>query len=230
MGTSHHYCETCAKICDEAKKNLKKLEKKVQVLTIVCTASITLLGEQGTKALYDAIITFNKVTEVAGNGQKEGKQEKDTNKKDEPNKPGQTKLGFGGWRPYRQKHLYDVPEKDTKYYQLSDELAKINKQPKEEKQPEISVVASQATNTQFQENLNFVPLTEQRINFSENQSDRYVLLFTPSTLPLDVYSAKLNQGNFINDYGFSANIAVPSPGTTSLIILAAICGYKNRSR
>ena len=30
MAVSHSGCETCAKICDDAKKNVKKLEKKIR--------------------------------------------------------------------------------------------------------------------------------------------------------------------------------------------------------
>lgn len=234
MGTSHHYCETCAKICDEAKKNLKKLEKKVQVLTIVCTASITLLGEQGAKALYDAITTFNKVTEVAENGQKEGKQEKDTNKKDESNKPGQTKLGFGGWRPSRQKNLYDIPEKDTRGYQLSDELALIKKQPKEEKQPEISVVVSEPINVPVEQTLNLVPSGEQRLPFLPVISDPYAVFFTPSTLPFDVYSTTLALGNnygFGEYYGIDTGSYVPStpnPSTLSVFAIGSFISTRKR--
>ena len=184
--------------------------------------------------MYDAITTFNKVTEIAGNGQKEGKQEKDTNKKDEPNKPGQTKLGFEGWRPYRQKHLYDAPEKDTRGYKPGDELALIKKQPKEEKQPEISVVASQPINVPVEQNLNLVPVTEQRIPFVPIPSDPYAVFFTPSTLPFDVYSTTLALGN---NYGFgeyygidtgSYSTSTPNPSTLSVFAIGSLITTRKR--
>lgn len=233
MGTPH-YCETCAKICDEAKKNIKKLEKKVQTLTIVCAVSITLLGEQGAKALYDVITNFNKVTEVADNGKKESNKEKDTNKKEEAKQPGQNKLGFEGWHPRRQKNLYDTPETNKRSYQPSDELALIKKQPKEEKQPEISLAASQQINIPFTPNLDIVPLSDQRLPFLPLPSDPYSVFFTPSTLPFDVYSTTLALGN---NYGFgeyygidtgSYTTSTPSAGTLSVFAIGSLINTRKR--
>lgn len=231
MGTQH-YCETCAKVCDEAKKTIKKLEKRIQTLTIVCVASVTLLGEQGAKALYDVIQNFNKVTEVAENGKEKGNQEKDANKTEETKKPGQNKLGFEGWRPQRQKRLYDTPEKDTRGYQPSDELALIKKQP-EEKQIEIPFVASQPMNIPVVNNSN-VNLANLRVPFLPFPADPYAVFFTPSTLPFDVYSTTLALGN---NYGFGPYYGIdtggyipstPNPGTLSVFAIGSLVNTRKR--
>ena len=239
MGTPH-YCESCAKICNEAKKNVKKLEKKVQTLTIVCTASITLLGEQGVKALYDTVSSFNKVTEVA-NGGKESKEDKTTTTDEEnKDKPKEAikdgKVAIGNWKPHIPKRMFEDKE-PTKPYSLTDELSRLKEQEKENKPEEIDIaVKPQEFNlivkAATQKPIEFIPA----LAAIQSQDWRTEFL-TPSTLAFDVFSTTIALGN---NYGFGeyyglgldqySAISASTPGSASLVFIAAICGSKNRRR
>ena len=233
-----HYCETCVKICNEAKKNVKKLEKKVQTLTIVCTASITLLGEQGVKALYDTVSSFNKVTEVA-NGGKESKEDKTTTTDEEnKDKPKEAikdgKVAIGNWKPHIPKRMFEDKE-PTKPYSLTDELSRIKEQEKENKPEEINIaVKPQQFNlivkSATQEPIEFIPA----LTAIQSQDWRTEFL-TPSTLPFDVFSTTIALGN---NYGFGeyyglgldqySGVSTPSP--SGLSYFAVIKLFNNRKR
>jgi hypothetical protein len=237
MGTPH-YCETCAKICNEAKKNVKKLEKKVQTLTIVCTASITLLGEQGVKALYDTVSSFNKVTEVA-NGGKESKEDKTTTTDEEnKDKPKEAikdgKVAIGNWKPHIPKRMFEDKE-PTKPYSLTDELSRLKEQEKENKPEEIDIaVKPQEFNlivkAATQKPIEFIPA----LAAIQSQDWRTEFL-TPSTLAFDVFSTTIALGN---NYGFGeyyglgldqySGVSTPSP--SGLSYFAVIKLFNNRKR
>lgn len=237
MGNSH-YCETCAKICDEAKKNIKKLEKKVQTLSIVCAVSITLLGEHGGKALYDALYTFVKSKEIVDG--KEGKKEdtKQDGNKDQKDKPNQIgKVGFGGWKqPYRFGNQNSKESADpNKALEGLIELAKKNIKKKEE--PQLVAVGDQAnqivqaatTNNQD------LQMPEQFIPRFATTSDPYAVFLTPSAMPFDVYSTTLGLGN---NYGFgeyygmdTSNYSGSStPTASTLSVFALGTAFKTRKR
>ena len=237
MGTPH-YCETCAKICNEAKKNVKKLEKKVQTLTIVCTASITLLGEQGVKALYDTVSSFNKVTEVA-NGGKESKEDKTTTTDEEnKDKPKEAikdgKVAIRNWKPHIPKRMFEDKE-PTKPYSLTDELSRLKEQEKENKPEEIDIaVKPQEFNlivkAATQKPIEFIPA----LAAIQSQDWRTEFL-TPSTLAFDVFSTTIALGN---NYGFGeyyglgldqySGVSTPSP--SGLSYFAVIKLFNNRKR
>jgi hypothetical protein len=62
---SHGGCETCARVCEEAKQRSSQLEKKNFRLAIALTSALTLLGEQGVKAVVGMVESMRSVTEVA---------------------------------------------------------------------------------------------------------------------------------------------------------------------
>ena len=142
---SSHICEICLKSCDEAKKNVKKLESRLQTLTIVCTASITLLGEHGVKALFDVLSNFNKSQEIAS-GKENSKQEgtKDGTKDNQKDKPIQGgKISFRPWRDHNYPNNQGN-QKSPDAHEIADALAKLKQKPKEKmtKKPKSPAAAA----------------------------------------------------------------------------------------
>jgi hypothetical protein len=237
MGTPH-YCETCAKICNEAKKNVKKLEKKVQTLTIVCTASITLLGEQGVKALYDTVSSFNKVTEVA-NGGKESKEDKTTTTDEEnKDKPKEAikdgKVAIGNWKPHIPKRMFEDKE-PTKPYSLTDELSRLKEQEKENKPEEIDIAVKPQEFNLIVKAATQKPIEVIPALAAIQSQDWRTEFLTPSTLAFDVFSTTIALGN---NYGFGeyyglgldqySGVSTPSP--SGLSYFAVIKLFNNRKR
>ena len=58
-----HACESCQKLCEDAKEKVTKLEKRLHNLTITCTVAVTLLGQELAKQVIDYVRSFK---EAAG--------------------------------------------------------------------------------------------------------------------------------------------------------------------
>lgn len=242
MAVSHSGCETCAKICDDAKKNVKKLEKKIQALTIVCTVSVTIIGQQGAKALLDAIYTFNKVTEVAGGKETSKEENKDANKEEQTIKPNQNdKIGFGGWKPHR-KNDKQIVQEITDPSKAFNELAKLKEEQEKQKEKQNSpqivtdtnltkeiVKAALNTNTEL-------PIDSSLISMNPTIGDPYAFFLTPSALPFDVYNNTIALGN---NYGFGEYYGIdsssgyinptPSANTLSVFVLGSFFNSRKRA-
>lgn len=61
----HGGCETCARVCEEAKTRSASLEKKNFRLAMALTSALTLLGEQGVKAVMGVIESMHAVADEA---------------------------------------------------------------------------------------------------------------------------------------------------------------------
>lgn len=239
MGSSHDTCETCAKICDDAKKNVKKLENKLQTLTIVCTASITLLGEHGAKALFDAVSSFTKIQEIAS-GKESSKEtnQNDTNQNQKDNNKQGDKVALGSWKPYNKPNNQNNKESADAAKAL-DGLARISKQNTNQKadQPQVTgdaevtkqiVKAATTTNEELQ-----VP--DQLIPRFPVPADPYAVFLTPSAMPFDVYSTTLGLGN---NYGFGDYYGIdtsnysgsPTPSANTISFFALGSFFNTRKR
>jgi hypothetical protein len=228
----HNYCITCSKLCEEAKDKIKKLEKKVYALTIVCTSAITLLGEHGGKVLLDSLSTYNKAIGIANNEKENKNDQKD---KDHTKEGNNNKVSFGVGGKFNQKHNFKDKE-STKPYSITDELAKAKKEEKQDTEVAAEItdnktpkqIAKIATSTQ-------VPSLEIPVTNLFNQTDPYSVFFTPSYMPFDVYSTTLALGN---NYGFgeyygiqTSNITpAPAPGAIALILTSFLVPLKKKIR
>lgn len=90
-------CDTCAKACVDCKTNMVSLEKKNFKMAIALTSALTLLGEQGVKAVAGMVESIWKVTEDAP---KEAKETASAG--DDAYRFGGSRAStptFSGWRP-----------------------------------------------------------------------------------------------------------------------------------
>jgi hypothetical protein len=233
MSHKSHVCESCSKLCEEAKSNVKKLQKKIYILTIVTTSAITLLGEQGGKALLSSLNTVNSAMSVA-----EGKlPEKNKDNHAEQEKVNPVHPTKGAWIPARNKFITENTKKEpVKKYEITDELSRFTKKEKENTinvvEPKIpqNLLAGILSTEQTQ------PLTIQKTNGNIPQiSDNFSVFFTPSLLPFDVYSTTLALGNnygFGDYYGIDAGYIpsanVPDSSTVSILTLGTFINTRKR--
>lgn len=232
---SSHICEICLKSCDDAKKNVKKLESRLQTLTIVCTASITLLGEHGVKALFDVLSNFNKSQEIAS-GKENSKQEgtKDGTKDNQKDKPIQGgKISFRPWRDHNYPNNQGN-QKSPDAHEIADALAKLKQKPKE-KQEELQVTGNpnltkQIVKAATSTNTDLIASVQP---FSV-PADPYAAFLTPSGMPFDVYSTTLGLGinyGFGEYYGMdTSGYSTPTPAanTISVFVLGSLFNTRKR--
>lgn len=227
MNSHSHGCDSCAKVCDEAKAAVKSLQKKVYALTIVCTSALTLLGEQGAKAVLSTVNSMNTaMAAVDGKAPKDTKETKESEKttSNERIKPRE-------WTP-------KVVAKEQQGKFEENDLVAIAKKKSttEDKQPEITVPqVPQKTiqNIATTSNQNLSIETQNANTF--NIADPYAVFLTPSTLPFDVYSTTLALGN---NYGFGEYYgmgtlngvpSVPDPKTVSIFALGGLINSRKRN-
>lgn len=234
MGIPHSNCESCAKLCEDAKVNVKNLEKKIYTLTIVCTSAITLLGEQAAKALISSITNISSAMSIADGIGSDGTKNTQPEEQKEENK--QTN-SIGGWKPIIPKFSIVKEEKEqVKKYELVDELSKLGEE--KPKEPIEIIVDKPNQNiptkellTQKQEKTSI-----EQITTLPQVVDTYSLFFTPSALPFDVYSNTLALGT---NYGFGSFYGVntggvalippiPDCGTFSVFALSSIINTRKR--
>lgn len=229
MNSHSHGCETCAKVCEEAKAHVKSLQKKVYALTIVCTSALTLLGEQGAKAVLSTVNSMNSAMAAV-----DGKTTKDTKDIKEPAKTSLIDNGIG--KPWFPKP--PASKQDNGKFDKEDLVAVANKKStKQEKKPEVIIdplpqVTIQNIATSNNQNLSIE--TPANVN-SLIASDPYAVFLTPSTLPFDVYSTTLALGN---NYGFGEYYgmgtlngvpSVPDPKTMSVFALGGLINSRKRN-
>jgi len=223
MNSHSHGCDSCAKICDEAKVSVKNLQKKVYALTIVCTSALTLLGEQGAKAVLSTVDSMNSaMAAVDGKGPKDTKENKDPTKTTS-REIIQPKI----WSPKPP-----VKENQGKF-ENDDLVAVAKKKPSsQEKQPEVAVPEVPQKTIQNIATTNNQNLSiETPINANPfNIADPYAVFLTPSTLPFDVYSTTLALGNnygFGEYYGMGTLNGVPSVPDAKTMSVFALGGLIN---
>lgn len=200
-------------------------------MTIVCTSTITLLGEQGAKSLISSLNTINSAMDAAG-----GKTtSKNDESKDSP-KELLPKLNprAGIWKPFNGKSLADIKDKGKKY-NITDELAMEPDDPVSpviaELIPQQSDIVATATNN----NTN-LQIPERSNAYLPYTADPYAVFLTPSTLPFDVYSTTLALGN---NYGFgeyygmgtlnASGGSIPEAGTVSVLALGTLVNNRKRN-
>lgn len=220
MPQKSYTCEPCAKLCEEAKQNVKKLQKKVYVMTIVCTAAITLLGEQGAKALIsvlDSTKTAINSSESIDEIEKIEEQKKETDVEI---------LNFDKKTSKKQK----------KKYELTDELAKnFNDEQKLKFEKlisdpgiKISYVTDHNTepfflkinNTQYN---NFVNPNSSLFNTNN-------LLTNYNPLPLNLYGNGFYTPTDNNWDTFNDQVFVPGPSVMASIAFFLILSNKRKNR
>lgn len=223
MNSHSHGCDSCAKVCEEAKLAVKNLQKKVYALTIVCTSALTLLGEQGAKAVLSTLNSMNDAMAVV-----DGKAPKSDKEKKEPEKTTSIDKVQGRiWSP-------KAPVKEQQGKFENDDLVAVAKKKAatKEKEPEITIPsvpqrAIQNIATTNNQNLSI----ETPINANPfNIADPYAVFLTPSTLPFDVYSTTLALGNnygFGEYYGMGTLNGVPSVPDPKTISVFALGGFLN---
>ena len=233
MSHKPHVCDSCAKICEEAKSNVKKLQKKIYVLTIVCTSAITLLGEQGGKALLSSINTVNSAMSAAS-GKEAPKEE---NKKDDHQKLNVPNPLHGAWIPPKNKLMAQQTDKEpVKKYEIQDELSRIVEKKEEKKvQPNESKVAKNLT-VPFKMDLQPLSLEKPQNDNIPSFSDNFAVFYTPSLLPFDVYSTTLALGDnygFGDYYGINSGrvnpIPVPNANTLSILTFSTFINSRKRT-
>ncbi len=226
MNSHSHGCDSCAKVCDEAKASVKILQKRVYTLTIVCTAALTLLGEQGAKAVISTVNSMNSAMAAV-----DEKTAKDTK---EPTKTSLNDRIIGRpWSPKSQKG-----KEEQVNFKNSDLLAMVKKKPQQEKQPEIvipQVPQSVVQSVYYGNNQNLTPMDPINAN-TLNPADPFAVFLTPSTLPFDVYSTTLALGNnygFGEYYGYgslnASGTSVPEAGTVSVLTLGTLINTRKRN-
>jgi len=226
MNSHSHGCDSCAKVCDEAKTSVKTLQKKVYALTIVCTSALTLLGEQGAKAVMSTVNSMNSAMAAV-----DGKTAKDTK---EPTKTSLNDRIIG--RPWSPKSPHGKEEQAN--FKNSDLLTMVKKKPQQEKQPEIvipQVPQSVVQSVYYGNNQNLTPMDPINAN-TLNPADPFAVFLTPSTLPFDVYSTTLALGNnygFGEYYGYgslnASGTSIPEAGTVSVLTLGTLINTRKRN-
>ena len=229
MSTKSHICQSCFLICEEAKENVKKLQKKLYAMTIVCTVSITLLGEQGAKALMASVNTVNSAMSAVED-KKDSKEEtlQEENKKNEKHT----------WNPIRPFLIPNYIDKSfVKKYEIIDELTRLPK--KEDPEIPVNIVEAKIPNkilVSLTKDSVFEPLPPMDVvNTSTQFLDNYSVFFSPSLLPFDVYSNTLALGNnygFGEYYGIDTGyfISTPTPGPVVLTGFAMLMFAPTRQR
>lgn len=97
-GEFNHGCDTCAKACVDCKTNVVSLEKKNFKMAIALTSALTLLGEQGVKAVIGMIESMNSITDAAD--APDGKDATASSGSSYQFGPGKNRLPtFSGYRP-----------------------------------------------------------------------------------------------------------------------------------
>lgn len=230
MSSKPHTCDSCLKLCDEAKQNVKNLQKKVYIMTIVCTSAITLLGEQGAKALLSALNTTTSAINGVENSVKEkipAEESKDQPKNDQ--------IGGAAWIvPIKNKFAKKENKQPSKTYELIDELSRLPTDNENQitglDDETIQKIVEAATENTVAEST----VLENTPKVTFNLPDNHAVFFTPSLLPFDVYSTTLALGT---NYGFgeyygidtgSAALAVPQPGAISLLLLSTTLTTRKR--
>lgn len=234
MAHKLHTCESCSKLCEEAKQNVKKLQKKVQILTIVCTSAVTLLGEQGGKALISSLNTVNSALSVVESKKTDDKENKKENEQHinpiEPLK--------GAWKPARNKSLIEQnKDNNTKKYDTGDELARLPTTKQEQNIGDIEPIVPENKIAKIVLDDQIQPLTIQpSYNDIPHFPDNFSLFYTPSLLPFDVYSNTLALGEnygFGDYYGINQQYiqasSVPETGTISIFALKTLINSRKRS-
>ena len=61
--TNNHRCQSCVRLCDEAKDKSLRLEKKVYVMTIALTSALTLLGTEAVEEITAIVRGVEDITE-----------------------------------------------------------------------------------------------------------------------------------------------------------------------
>lgn len=235
MAVPHTGCDTCAKLCDDAKENVKKLEKKIYTLTIVCTSAITLLGEQAAKSIVNTISTMSSAMSSASSV---GDINLENNKLEIKNEEQKNKVSIGGWKPVQPPFKIETDKQSKeqiKKYELIDELSKIDDDSTPPQEPKVVTQKSQKINSQ-KVTTNNIKQELQNMNFSTNlnSTDPYSVFLTPSTLPFDVYSTTLDLGinyGFGEYYGIPNNNSsiIPNPSTFSMFALGSIFNTRRRT-
>jgi hypothetical protein len=220
MANKPQACEPCAKLCEEAKQNVKKLQKKVYVMTIVCTAAITLLGEQGAKALIsvlDSTKTSINSSESIDEIEKIEEQKKEADVEI---------LNFDK----------KTSKKQTKKYELTDELAKnFNNKEKLKFQklisgPDIKISYLNSENKELFflkinsfENNNFIYSTLSEVNTNN-------LLTNYNPLPLNLYGNGFYSPTDDDLVNFNNPVFVPEPSVMAGIGFFLILSHKRKNR
>lgn len=217
MANKPQACEPCAKLCEEAKQNVKKLQKKVYVLTIVCTAAITLLGEQGAQALIAVLDTTKTAISSVESPEKTKIKENNSNieNREQP-------LNFDK----------KISKNNIKPYELVDELSISSEHNKEENKKNINSIQKIETSYVNNEENTFFPKIK---SLSDDSISNPKVLpniaipnnFTYDVLPLNTY----NFGLYLptEDLDMSNQpILVPEP--VSFIGLSCIFIVQNKRK
>lgn len=231
MANKPQSCDSCLKLCDEAKQNVKNLQKKVYVMTIVCTSAITLLGEQGAKALLSAISTTTSAMKAV---EQDKAPEEPT--EDKPEKANEIGPGLGAWNVPNKKIFAKKEYKEpTKPYELVDELSRFPEIEETEQEGLSQQVIDKIVETAVEGTVAEQLPIEETPKIAFNTTDNHAVFFTPSSMPFDVYVNTLGLGvNYgLGEYygietGYSA-VSVPGPGAISLLALLTTLTTRKRS-
>jgi hypothetical protein len=237
-------CSSCARMCEEAKSKVKSLEKKVYVMTIVCTSAITLLGERGVQSLMSAINGMNSAITAASDIGKADAPKNQEQKDNNSNKQSNSALFGQPYQGHWQKPFKIDNKEQTRGYQISDELARFPKENKigGDKPVEAPLVVTNEQNKLTKQivqaalatDINLAPVTS--LAAQTGFADPYAAFFTPSLLPFDVYSTTLALGtNYgfgeyygIDTGGYYVPPSVPSPGAFTVVAFSQF--FHNRKR
>jgi len=230
MNSKSHICEFCSRSCEEAKQTVKKLNKRLYMLTIVCTSAITLLGEQGGKALLSSLNTVNSAMSIA-----DGKlPSKENGEKKDPAKPdNKDHVLKGVWKPYKSSVFPEKPTDIVKKYEKTDELAM---DPKKNPIENTSEIPTDIFSNPPAISVSRIADSPNTIELKSNANlpyfpDNFAVFFTPSLLPFDVYSTTLGLGNnygFGDYYGIDAGSSVPSAGSVTVLAFGPLMNTRKR--
>lgn len=217
MANKPQVCEPCAKLCEEAKQNVKKLQKKVYVLTIVCTAAITLLGEQGAKALIAVLDTTKTAISSVESPEKTKIKENNSNIENE-----EQPLNFDK----------KISKNNIKPYELVDELSISSEHNKKENKKNINFIQKIETSYVNNEENTFFPKIK---SLSDDSISNPKVLpnvaipnnFTYNFLPLNAYNLGLYTPTDDLDM-FSQPVLIPEPA--SFIALSCFFIAKNKRK
>ena len=220
MSHTPHVCDSCAKICEEAKSNVKKLQKKVYVLTIACTSAFTLLGEQGVKTVMGTVNSINSI--VAPKDQKEVDNKKEVEKTAFVPR-------FNRFLKSNQKQQIKTNTEQPEFFEPKE---------KENENKDEMVASNLPKNLIKTITQDSIP-TELSMQPNANTlSPLYPkdLFLTPSTLPFDVYSTTLALGD---DYGFGGyygmntgyvdQTAIPDAKAISILTFGTLLNSRKRT-
>lgn len=226
MANKQHICDSCLRLCDEAKQAVVVLQKRNYILTIVCTVAITLLGEQGAKILLSTIDTTTSALKAA----EIDVSEKHSEENGKENHVIDTKPKWVV--PQSSFSLNSENTESIKPYELVDELSvipSITEQSKEYLSKDtIQKIVKTAT-----KNIINQPKLENIKNNVPNTVDNNSVFFTPSYMPFDVYSTTLGLGlnyGFGEYYGIDTGfVVVPNTATIGILGTSFIL-FRNKRR